>query len=116
MAEQTGNEVNQNSEKSVTEDYLTSLVDFSQSNLKTTQIQLETLNKMHTKTNNVYEKSLEKINKIKDEITDASQIYDQIKAYFAQIDDIGKMIENMDHSLDSLTLIVDRLESKFQDL
>ena len=89
---------------------------------------METLDKMNKKTLDVYEKNIEKINKIKDEVkltNDLCNIYknkmifplikldDKLKIYFKKIDDIGRTIEGMESSVDYLDIIIDRIGNVF---
>lgn len=96
--------------------YLKDVSKLVQNNLELTKTQLETLNEMNGITLVHYQKNLDKVQKIHEEVQSNNQLYDKIKVYFKRIDQIGEKIEGMESSVEYLSVILDRIDNKLQDL
>ncbi len=96
--------------------YLNDVSKLVQNNVELTKVQLETLKEMNGITLVHYQKNLDKVQKIHEEIQNNNQLYDKMKVYFKKIDQIGEKIEGMESSVEYLSVILDRIENKIQDL
>lgn len=96
--------------------YLKDASKLVKNNLDLTKNQLETLDEMNKVTLVHYQKNLDKIQKIQEEIQINHLLYDKIKMYFHKIDQIGDKIEGMESSVEYLSVILDRIENKLLDL
>jgi len=97
-------------------EYLTTTSNLVKNNLDLTKTQLETLNEMNLISLAHYQKNLDKVGKIQEEIQNTNTLYEKIKVYFSKIDQIGDKIEGMESSVDYLWIILDRIEGKLAEL
>lgn len=97
-------------------EYLATASKLVKNNIEMTKAQLETLNEMNLVSLAHYQKNLEKVTKIQEEIQNNSNLYNKIKVYFSKIDQIGDKIEGMESSIEYLWVILDRIEAKLSEL
>ena len=97
-------------------EYLKNTSKLVKNNLELTKTQLETLNEMNLISLAHYQKNLDKVGKIQEEIQNTNSLYDKIRVYFSKIDQIGEKIEGMESSVEYLWIILDRIETKLAEL
>lgn len=108
--------ISQNQNAGYLNEYLQTTSKLVKNNLEMTKAQLETLNEMNLVSVAHYQKNLDKVTKIQEEIQNTNTLYDKIKVYFSKIDQIGDKIEGMESSVEYLWIILDRIETKLAEL
>lgn len=97
-------------------EYLSNASKLVKNNLEMTKSQIETLNEMNLISLAHYQKNLDKVTKIQEEVQNNNLLYDKIKVYFSKIDQVGDKIEGMESSIEYLWVILDRIEGKLAEL
>ncbi len=106
----------QNQNAGFLNEYLQTTSKLVKNNLEMTKNQLEAVNEMNLVSVAHYQKNLDKVAKIQEEIQNTNLLYDKIKVYFSKIDQIGDKIEGMESSVEYLWIILDRIETKLAEL
>ena len=80
------------------------------------QLQLDTLTQLNNKTFEEYEKTHEKIKKIKIQNDQNFGVMEEVFKYTLQIEDISKEIDKIEEKEQKLSKFLDKLDVKFEEL